>query len=146
MAITYTSQQVRQLCQRSTKSLMRVTKAVYYDLKQLGISHATPTLTGTTGGLCQRATKSIPVVVTMARISRPTELTHSNNTLHTGAPSSNNTLHTGAPSSNLNNLTHIICNTDLRHFTSSSLTRFQIYVVPSICAPSRTLSIDSRLM
>ena len=192
MAITYTSQQLRQLCQRSAKWLMRITRAVYYDLKQLGINHATPTHRGTTGGLFQRATKPIPVVVATARISRPTWLTRSNNILHTGAPSSN-----------MNNLTHFICNADLpksadktvntkfalintrsvrnkadfikdyivehhvdiealtetwlsrddkaeinvlRHFTSSSLTRFLIYVMPSICAPSRTLSIDSRLM
>ena len=33
-----------------------------------------------------------------------------------------------------------------RHFTSSSLTRFKIYAVPSSCMPSQTLSIDSRLM
>ena len=50
---------------------------------------------------CQQVTKPIPVVVTTTRISRPTGLT------------CNNTFHTGAPSSNMNNLTHIICNTDL---------------------------------
>ncbi|KAI0214517.1 putative RNA-directed DNA polymerase from transposon BS [Lamellibrachia satsuma] len=50
MVIVYTSHRLRQLCQRSTKSLMRVSSAVYYDLKQLGICYATPTHRGTTGG------------------------------------------------------------------------------------------------
>ncbi|KAK2174670.1 hypothetical protein NP493_781g00012 [Ridgeia piscesae] len=49
MVIEYTSYQLRQLCQRSTKSLMRVSREVYYNLKQLDICYATPTHRGTTG-------------------------------------------------------------------------------------------------
>jgi len=68
MVIAYTSHQFRQLCQRSTKSFMRVSREVYYNLKQLDICYATPTHRLTTGGQCRlRAPKPIPPIVTTTR-------------------------------------------------------------------------------
>ena len=68
MVIAYTSHQLRQLCQRATKSLMRVSREVYCNLKQLDISYATPTHRGTTGGQCRlRTPEPIPSIVTTTR-------------------------------------------------------------------------------
>ena len=68
MVIAYTSHQFRQLCQRSTTSLMRVSREVYYNLKQLDICYATPTHRLTTGGQCRlQAPKPIPPIVTTMR-------------------------------------------------------------------------------
>ena len=58
------------MSQRSTKSPMRVSWAVYYDLKQLDIYYATPTHRGTNGGQCRlRAPEPIPPIVTTTRNS-----------------------------------------------------------------------------
>ena len=55
---------------RSTKSQMRVSRAVYCDLKQLGICYATLTQRGTTGGQCHlRAPEPIPLIVSKPMIS-----------------------------------------------------------------------------
>ena len=70
MVIAYTSHQLRQLCQRATKSLMRVSREVYYNLKQFDICYASPTHTETTGGQCRlRAPKPIQPIVTTTRSS-----------------------------------------------------------------------------
>ena len=75
MAITYTSFQLRQLCQHIAK-LMRVRKTVYDTLKQLDICLAQPTNRGTAGG-CRRFNNAIPVRVTIASnyIIRPSAQT-----------------------------------------------------------------------
>ena len=79
MAITYTANQLRQICQQSSRSLMRVSKPVYSNLKQLGISHATPTHRGTTAGYQQSGvTQAIPVKVTGTRNTFPTWLIRNN--------------------------------------------------------------------
>ena len=68
MVIAYTSHQLRQLCQRSTKSLMRVSREVYYNLKQLDICYAMPTHILTNGGQCRlRAPEPIPPIVPTTR-------------------------------------------------------------------------------
>ena len=51
MTISYTARRLLQLRERTVKSMMRITKTVYNDLKQLGICYVTPTHRGTTGGL-----------------------------------------------------------------------------------------------
>ena len=92
MVIMYTSHRLRQLCQRSTKSLMRVSSAVYYDLKQLGICYATPTHRGTTGGQCRlRAPEPIPPIVTTTRNSviKQTGVNNSNLIILTSTESRN---------------------------------------------------------
>ena len=48
MVIAYTSQQLRQVYQLSTKSLIRVSREVYYNVKQLDICYAIQTDRGTT--------------------------------------------------------------------------------------------------
>ena len=53
MVIAYTSHQLHQVCQRSTKSLMRVSREVNYNLMQLNICYAIPTHRGTTGSECR---------------------------------------------------------------------------------------------
>ena len=66
MIIAYTSHQFRQ----ATKSLMRISREVYYNLKQLDICYAIPTHTGTTCGQCLlRASKPIQPIVTTTRNS-----------------------------------------------------------------------------
>ena len=79
MAITYTSFQLRQLCQHIAKPLMRVRKTVYNNLKQLDICLATPTHRGTAAG-CRRFNNAIPVRVTTTRnyIIRPSAQTVAN--------------------------------------------------------------------
>ena len=69
MVIAYTSHQLRQLCRRATKSpLMRVSREVYCNLRQLDICYATPTHRGTTGGQCRlRTPEPIPYIVTTTR-------------------------------------------------------------------------------
>ena len=54
---------------------MSVSKPVYSNLRQLGISHATPTHRGTTAGYQQSGvTQAIPVKVTGTRNAFPTWL------------------------------------------------------------------------
>ena len=61
------------------KAFKRVMKAVYNDLKALGISYARATLRGTTGGRKQcQVSKPIPVVVTSGRTALPTPSTLNN--------------------------------------------------------------------
>ena len=70
MVIAYTSRQLRQVCQLSMKSLMRVSWEVYYNLKQLDICYATPTHRGISGCQCRlRAPKPIQPIVTTTRNS-----------------------------------------------------------------------------
>ena len=70
MVIAYTSHQLRQVCQLSTKSLMRVSREIYYNLKQLDICYGIPTHIGTTGGRCRlRAPKESSPIVTTTRNS-----------------------------------------------------------------------------
>ena len=52
------------MSQRAAKSPMRVSRSVYFDLKQLDICYATPKQRGTTGGQCRlRAPNPINSVV-----------------------------------------------------------------------------------
>ena len=81
MAITYTAHQLLQICQQSSRSLMRISKPVYRNIKQLGIRHATPTHRGTTAGFQQsRVIHAIPVKITGARNAFPKRLTHNDAT------------------------------------------------------------------
>ncbi|KAK2179056.1 hypothetical protein NP493_517g02007 [Ridgeia piscesae] len=50
MAITYSSRQLFKMCHQTSKSVMGVSKSVFYDLKLLGICNAPPTHRGTAGG------------------------------------------------------------------------------------------------
>ena len=63
--IAYTSHQFRQVCQLSTKSLMLVSREVYYILMQLDICYAKLSHTGTTRGQCRlRALPATQAIVT----------------------------------------------------------------------------------
>ena len=49
MAITYSSRHLFRVCHQTSKSVMPISRSVFYDLKQLGICNAPPTHRGTTG-------------------------------------------------------------------------------------------------
>lgn len=73
MVIVYSSYQLRQLMQHTSKSVMRVTKSVFCNLRQLGIFNARPTHRGARGGQRQWLRSKVMPPTSMNNTGLPTD-------------------------------------------------------------------------